>query len=115
MTEHGTTNSQAPAGRIEIFDPPMCCPSGVCGPTVDQALLDVNDMLHQLGERGVVVQRYQMGTQPQAFVSNPQVYRLIQEQRMAALPITVVNGQVIKVGSYPTFSEVQSALDERKS
>ena len=36
--------SIAPAD-IEIFDPPMCCPTGLCGPTLDQTLLDVSEMI----------------------------------------------------------------------
>ncbi|MDH3390414.1 MAG: arsenic metallochaperone ArsD family protein, partial [Desulfobulbaceae bacterium] len=24
---------------IEIYDPPMCCPTGVCGPNVDPELV----------------------------------------------------------------------------
>jgi len=102
-------------GRLEIFDPPMCCSSGVCGPTVDKALLDVNEMVLALKERGLDVRRYQMSAQPQAFMSNPQVYQLLRERQMAALPITVVNGRVIKVGAYPTPAEVKNALNGRSS
>lgn len=48
---------------------------------------------------------------PQAFLSNAEVYRLVREQQLAALPITAVNGRVIKAGAYPTLAEVQAALD----
>ena len=102
-------------GRVEIFDPPMCCPTGLCGPTVDKTLLDVNEMVLTLKEQGLDVRRYQMSAQPQAFMSNPQVYQLLCEQRLAALPITVVNGRVIKVGAYPTLAEVKDALNRRDS
>lgn len=102
-------------GRLEIFDPPMCCSSGVCGPTVDKTLLDVNEMVLALKEQGVDVRRYQMGAQLHAFMSNPQVYQLLRERQMAALPITVINGRVIKVGAYPTLAEVQDALHGRSA
>ena len=36
--------SIAPAD-VEFFDPPMCCPTGLCGPTLDQTLLDINEMI----------------------------------------------------------------------
>jgi hypothetical protein len=32
---------QAAQADVEIFDAPMCCPTGLCGPTLDQTLLDV--------------------------------------------------------------------------
>lgn len=97
--------------RVEIFDPPMCCPTGLCGPTIDSTLLDVNEMVLRLQSQGVAVERHQMSTQPQAFLNNAEVYRLVREQQLAALPITTINGKVIKVGAYPTLAEVQAALD----
>lgn len=97
---------------IEIFDPPMCCSSGLCGPTIDQTLLDLSEMVLHLQKEGHQVERYQMTTHPNAFVSNAEVMRLVREQQMAALPITVVHGKVIKVGSYPTQAELIAALNE---
>ena len=96
---------------VEFFDPPMCCPTGLCGPTLDQTLLDVNEMILALQAEGLAVARYQMTGQPQAFLSNPDVMRLVREQQMAALPITVVHGQVVKVSAYPTLAEVKSFLN----
>ena len=102
---------QTSTARVEIFDTPLCCPSGVCGPTVDQTLLDVNEMILTLKAEGVGVERYQMAGNPAAFLNNAEVMRLVREQQMAALPITVVRGQVIKVGGYPTLDEVKSYLN----
>ncbi len=96
---------------VEFFDPPMCCPTGLCGPTLDQTLLDVNEMVLTLQAEGFQVERYQMTGQPQAFLSNPDVMRLVREQQMAALPITVVRGKVVKVGAYPTLLEVRTHLN----
>lgn len=34
-------------GTVEIYDPPMCCSSGLCGPTIDPELVKMNDaVLH---------------------------------------------------------------------
>jgi hypothetical protein len=96
---------------VELFDPPLCCPTGLCGPTLDQTLLDVNEMILALQAEGLAVARYQMTGQPQAFLSNPDVMRLVREKQMAALPIIVVRGQVVKVGAYPTLSEIKTFLN----
>ena len=96
---------------IELFDPPMCCPTGLCGPTLDQTLLDVNEMVLAIKSTNISIERYQMTSHPQAFINNADVMRLVREQQMAALPITIVKGKVIKVGAYPTLPEVQSALN----
>ncbi|CAG0965001.1 partial Arsenical resistance operon trans-acting repressor ArsD, partial [Anaerolineae bacterium] len=96
--------------EVELFDPPMCCPTGLCGPTLDQTLMDVNEMIQALKEQGISIERYQMTSHPQKFISSPDVMRLVQEKQMEALPITLVKGRVLKVGSYPTLDEIQSAL-----
>ena len=108
-----TQPSVAPdrANAVELFDPPMCCPTGLCGPALDQTLLDVNEMILSLQEDGAQVERYQMTSHPQRFMANTEVMRLVRERQMDALPITVVHGQVIKVGAYPTLYEVRAALN----
>ncbi len=95
---------------IELFDPPMCCPTGLCGPTLDQVLLDVNEMIQTLQAEGISVERYQMTSHPHKFMGNDEVMRLVREKQMDALPITAVRGKVIKVGAYPTLDEVREAL-----
>ncbi|NPV71139.1 MAG: arsenite efflux transporter metallochaperone ArsD [Firmicutes bacterium] len=97
--------------RVEIYDPPMCCPTGMCGPTIDPVLVDVNEMVLNLKAEGVRVERYSLSSQPRAFFTNREVYRLVQERKLAALPITAVNGKVFKVGAYPTLDEVRAALN----
>jgi hypothetical protein len=102
--------SLAPAD-VELFDPPMCCPSGLCGPTLDQTLLDVSEMVLALQSENLCVERYQMNSNPNAFLGNADVMKLMREQQMAALPITVIHGKVIKVGAYPTLAEVKTHLN----
>ena len=96
---------------VEMFDPPMCCPTGLCGPTLDETLLDVNEMILTFQAEGIGIERYQMTSHPHAFLANPEVMRLVREKQMAALPITLVRGRVIKVGAYPVLAEVRAALN----
>lgn len=100
-----------PGAPVEIFDPPMCCPTGLCGPALDQTLLDVNEMILALQAEDLRVERYQMTSHPQAFINNPDVMRLVREQQLAALPITLVSGKVLKTGEYPTLEEIRKALN----
>jgi hypothetical protein len=100
-----------PSAVVEIFDPPMCCPTGLCGPALDQNLLDVNEMILSLQADGMQVERYQMTSHPQKFIGNDEVMRLVRERQLDALPVTIVRGQIIKVGAYPTLTEVRSRLN----
>jgi hypothetical protein len=95
---------------VEIFDPPMCCPTGLCGLTLDQTLLDVNEMIQALQNAGLQVARYQMTSHPNAFLGNLEVMRLVREKQMAALPIVLVRGKIVAEGSYPKLAEIQSRL-----
>lgn len=99
---------------VEIFDPPMCCPTGLCGPSLDQTLLDVNEMLMSFQRANLRVERYQLASNPNAFTSNAEVMKLVREKQMGALPITVVRGSVIKTGAYPSTDEIRNALEGTK-
>lgn len=115
MTQFVTLSDFTPTppkpADVEIFDPPMCCPTGLCGPTLDQTLLDLNEMILSLQAEGVSVARYQMTSNPNAFLNNPEVMKLVREKQMAALPIIVVHGKVIKVGEYPMLTEIKASLN----
>jgi hypothetical protein len=102
-------HSDAPAD-VEIFDPPMCCPTGLCGPTLDQTLLDVDEWVLGLQAEGRRVERHQMTSAPQAFLNNTEVMALVRERQLDALPITVVRSRVVRSGAYPTEAEVRAAL-----
>lgn len=97
---------------VELFDPPMCCPTGLCGPALDQTLLDLNEMIMSLQRENLRVERYQMTSHPNAFLGNAEVMKLVREKEMAALPIVVVRGKVLKVGAYPNTDEIHAALNE---
>jgi hypothetical protein len=96
---------------VEIFDPPMCCPTGLCGPTIDQTLVDLIDMVQTLQLENIRVERYQMTSHPTIFIGNAEVMKLVREKGMGSLPITVVRGKVIKTGAYPTLNEIRSNLN----
>lgn len=100
---------------IEIFDPPMCCPTGLCGPVLDQTLLDLNEMILYFQGQGFSIKRYQMASDPNAFLNNENVMQLVRKMQMNALPITLVNSQIIKTGEYPSKSEIESALNGKKT
>jgi hypothetical protein len=94
--------------KIEIFDPAMCCPTGVCGPSIDPELARIANALFLLEKKGVEVRRYNLGNEPDAFIANEWIKKLLDEKGMNALPATVVDGKVMKDGIYPTTTELSS-------
>jgi len=95
---------------VEIFDPPLCCPTGLCGPVLDTTLVDLADAVSTLSGEGRSVVRHMMTSDPQAFMRNKTVYDLIKARQLEVLPITVVRGQVVKTSAYPTLDELHAAL-----
>ena len=93
--------------RIEVFDPPMCCSSGVCGPSVDQRLIDFQSALSALREQGVEVRRYNLGHQPEPFLRRPQIVEAMGPNG-EQLPIVVVDGVIQSKGRYPTREELSN-------
>jgi hypothetical protein len=87
---------------LEVFDPPLCCPSGVCGPTVDPELASFSADIDWLTQQGVAVNRFNLAQQPQAFVANPKVAAMLREAGDVALPLVLWQGQVIATGRYPS-------------
>lgn len=91
--------------KVEIFDPAMCCPTGVCGPSVDPELTRVASAVYSLEKKGFNIHRYQLTTNPDKFAENKEITRIFSENGPDALPVILVNNQVAKVGSYPTNEE----------
>ena len=96
--------------KVEIYDPPMCCPSGLCGPTIDPVLVEMNDSVLALKKQGVEVERYNLSQQPKVFLANKKVADLLHGNGKKILPITIVNSEVFKTGEYPSYEELCKAL-----
>lgn len=88
--------------RLEVFDPPMCCSTGVCGPSVDPVLARFAADLHWLVNQGVAVERFNLAQQPQAFAASQTVKNALREQGNKCLPLLLLNGAVVSQGAYPT-------------
>ncbi|HBI04767.1 MAG TPA: arsenical resistance operon transcriptional repressor ArsD [Paenibacillaceae bacterium] len=97
--------------KMMIFDPAMCCPTGVCGPSVDPELLRVSTTLNTLKNKGIIVERHNLTNNPQAYVDNKTVNQLLNSDGVDILPVTMVNGAVVKTKAYPTNDEFCELLE----
>ncbi len=92
--------------KIQIFDPPMCCPTGVCGPSVDPELVRFAADLEWLSRQGVAVERYNLAQQPGAFVAAAVVREALAAKGDACLPLTLADGAIGCEGRYPKREEL---------
>lgn len=91
--------------KVEIFDPAMCCSTGVCGPSVDPELTRVASAVYSLEKKGFDIKRYQLTSDPNKFAKNDEITRAFKEKGPNALPVVLVNDKLVKVGIYPTNEE----------
>lgn len=96
--------------KIQIYDPALCCSSGLCGPSPNPALIKMNDAVLALKKQEVEVERFNLAQQPKAFIANKSVGELLHSNGKKILPITVVDGEVFKTERYPTYEELCEKL-----
>jgi len=93
---------------ITLYEPAMCCSTGVCGPSPDQELVRMAGDLKKLADQGVKVYRYNLSQSPEVFAIDKTVKTLLKEQGQKVLPIIVVDGEVKLTGRYPTKDELRN-------
>ena len=91
---------------VEVFDPAMCCATGVCGPSVDPALATFAADLTWLAAQAVRVERHSLSQEPKAFAETDLVRELLDERGEEALPAVVVDGELRCSARYPTRAEL---------
>jgi thiamine pyrophosphate-dependent acetolactate synthase large subunit-like protein len=96
--------------RIEIYDPPLCCPTGICGPSVDPVLVRFAADLEWLKEKGVEVKRYNLAQQPEIFAASELVKGAMTLAGELCLPLIVVGGSIVSRNKYPERAEMASLL-----
>ena len=96
--------------KMIIFEPAMCCSTGICGPSIDPELLRVSSALSNLKSKGILVERYNLSGNPQIFVDNKEINGILNSDGVEVLPVTMVDGVVVKTKAYPTDEEFCSLL-----
>ncbi|MDP3672646.1 MAG: arsenite efflux transporter metallochaperone ArsD [Telluria sp.] len=91
---------------IQVFDPALCCSTGVCGVDVDQALVSFSADVAWAGQNGAGIERFNLAQQPMAFAENATVRGFLERSGQEALPLILVDGEVALAGRYPSRAEL---------
>jgi len=91
---------------LQVFDPAMCCSTGVCGPEVDPVLPRFAADLAWLAAGGAEVVRHNLAQEPAAFVAEPAVWERLSREGEGCLPLILVDGEVVSQGIYPDRSRL---------
>ena len=98
---------------MKIYEPPMCCDTGCCGPSIDPELLRITATLSALQRKGITVGRYNLTSAPMAFIEDATVSARLREKGTALLPCEPVADQIVIAGRYPTAAEFCDLLGVR--
>ena len=91
---------------IQVYDPAMCCSSGVCGVDVDQALLTFSADVDWAKQNSVKIERFNLSSEPMAFADNETVSKFLERSCSQGLPLVLVDGEIALAGRYPTRPEI---------
>lgn len=91
---------------IQVFDPSLCCSTGVCGTEVDQELVRFAADAAWAREQGIQLERLNLAQQPLEFANNPLVKSVLQNSGEKGLPLTLVDGVIRCATRYPTRAEL---------
>lgn len=97
--------------KMRIFEPALCCPTGVCGVGVDPELLRISTVLETLKKQGVSVGRFNLNSAPAEFITDQTINAYINKKGPEGLPAVMVDGKIIITGRYPTNEEFTKLLD----
>jgi hypothetical protein len=91
---------------ITVYDPAMCCSTGICGTDIDQKLVDLAADLDWLKAQGVSVQRFGLSREPGEFAANDEVRKIMQDSEGDDLPVFLVDGALKAKARYPSRAEL---------
>lgn len=101
-----------PMPTLQIYEPAMCCSTGLCGPDPDETLVQFAADLKTLAAEGVTVERFNLAQEPQAFVAQPAVVAAVNTLGTGVLPLVVKEGRVVSHGRYPSRAELAEMAAE---
>lgn len=91
---------------IQVFDPALCCSTGVCGVEVDQQLVGFSADVDWAKQNGADIERFNLAQQPMVFAENAVVKAFLERSGAEALPLILVDGEVALAGRYPNRTEL---------
>ena len=91
---------------IQVFDPALCCSTGICGTEVDPKLVAFAADLAWVEQNGARVERFNLAQQPLAFAQEPAVKACLEREGAEGLPLILVEGEVAMTGRYPSRAEL---------
>ena len=105
-SHHRHSKKGSTMASINVYEPALCCNTGVCGPDPDQALVQFTADLAALKKQGIKIARHNLANDPEAFTKKKAVRKFMKTAGSAGLPLTTIGKTVVLTGRYPTLDEL---------
>ncbi|MDD2287419.1 MULTISPECIES: arsenite efflux transporter metallochaperone ArsD [Lascolabacillus] len=98
--------------EIKIYDPALCCPTGLCGVNIDPELMRIAVVIETLKKKkGIIIERFNLKDNPQVYVDTLAVNKILMEEGSDAMPLTTINGEVVLKKTYPSNKQIAEWLE----
>jgi hypothetical protein len=91
---------------LTVYDPAMCCSTGICGTEVDQKLVNFAADLDWLKSLGIAVKRISLSQEPAAFAENTKVKSVLETSGIEGLPVVLIDDDLRSSGRFPVRQEL---------
>lgn len=96
--------------NVKIYDPALCCPTGLCGVNIDPELMRIAVVIESLKKKGVIIERFNLRDHPQVYVDNKKINECLMNESAEVLPITTLDGEVVLTKQYPSNAQIAEWL-----
>jgi hypothetical protein len=97
--------------KIQVFDPALCCSTGVCGVDADQELINFSADVEWARQQGALIERFNLAQQPMVFAENQIITAFLQLSGKDGLPVILLDGEIVLAGRYPSRAELALWVD----
>jgi glutaredoxin len=92
--------------KVIIFDPALCCPTGLCGVNIDPELMRIAVVVETLKRKGIIIERYNLRDHPQKYIDHKNINQFLMNEGAEKLPVVTVDGEIAVTGAYPTNQQI---------
>jgi len=96
---------------VKIYDPTLCCPTGLCGVNINPELMRIAVVLETLKRKGIIIERYNLRDNPQEYVISKTINDFLMKEGAEKLPVVTVDGEIAIASAYPTNKQIAEWLE----
>lgn len=100
--------------EVKIFDPALCCPTGLCGVNIDPELMRIAVVIESLKKKGITIERFNLRDHPQVYVDNKTINECLMKESAEVLPITTLDGEIVLTKQYPTNAQIAGWMNVKE-